>query len=110
MEEDLDSHAYDDIYKYNETNSRPTATHPPTLPPMPTSRNSGYNLTTCPAYAPINIRNIPSMKDRQYEMVVNTKPAIPPASGNGEYKLTTCPAYASTNRPNEETENTTMRL
>ena len=67
-EEDLGSHVYDDIYKYNKTNSQPTATHPPTLPPIPASRNGGYKFTTCPAYAPIGIKNIPSKEnmDKQY--------------------------------------------
>ena len=111
-EEDLDSHAYDYVYKYNKTNSQPAVTHPPTLPPMPASRNGGYKLTTCPAYAPTDIKNIPSKetKYRKYEIVVNTKPSIPPlvsASRNGEYELTTCPAYAPTNiqsKPSKETK------
>ena len=108
-EEDLDSHAYDYVYKYNKTNSQPAVTHPPTLPPMPASKNGGYKLTTCPAYAPTDIKNIPSKetKYRQFEIVVNTKPSIPPfvsASRNGEYELTTCPAYAPTNIQSKETK------
>ena len=59
----MDSHAYDDAYKYNVANSQPPATHPPTLPPMPASRNGGYKLTTCPAYAPTDLKNIPSKVD-----------------------------------------------
>ena len=118
MEEGLDGHVYDDIYKYNETNSQPTATqptatHPPTLPPMPASRNGEYELTNYPACAPTNIQNIPSKEteDGHYEIMANTKPTIPPDSGNGEYELTKCPAYAPTNIQNslsKETEDTRL--
>ena len=108
LEEDLDSHAYDDIY----SNSKPATTHPPTLPPLPASRNDEYELTTCPAYVPTNNMNSPSnkTKDGYYEIVVNTKPTIPPrmpVSRNGGYEITTCPAYAPPdiqNSPREETE------
>ena len=110
VEEELDSHVYDDIYKYNETSSQPAATHPPTLPPMPASRNGEYELTTCPAYAPTDIQT----KEKEYghyEVLANIEPTIPPDSGNGEYKLTKCHAYASTNiqnSPSEETEDTRL--
>ena len=71
VEEGLDSPVYDDIYKYNETNSQLTVTHPPTLPPMQANRNGEYELTTCPAYAPTNIQSNET-EDGYYEIVANT--------------------------------------
>ena len=91
-------------------NSQPTTTHPPTLPPMPASRNGGYELTNYPAYAQADIHS-KETEDGHYEIVDNTEPTIPPDSGNGEYELTKCPAYASTNiqnSPSKETEDTRL--
>ena len=107
VEKDLDSHVYDDIYKHNKSNSQPTATHTPTLPPMTASRNGEYKLTTCPAYASIDLKNIPSKLDNMRLWLILSLPFIPPASRNGEYELTTCPAYAPTNMqsiPSKETK------
>ena len=104
VEEDLYSNVYDDIHKYNKTNSKPNSTNPPT--PMPASRNGEYELTN-PAYVSIDLKSIPSKEteDRQYEVVLNAKPSISPplsASRNVEYELITCPAYAPTNIPSKD--------
>ena len=102
VEEDMDSHVYDDIGKYNVAQSQPAATHHPTLPPIPASGNGEYELTNYPAYAPTGKET----EDGHYETMANTEPTIPPDSGNGEYELTKCPAYASTNTRNSLSEET----
>ena len=86
-EEGLDSHVNDDI---NEANSQPIATRSPTLLPVPASRNDEYELTTCPAYVPTDVQSL-EKEDGPYEVVINTKPNVPPPvpdSGNYEYELT----------------------